>query len=192
MPPARSLRRSLGALALGLVVLLTAACSDADRDATASTTTASPPASSKTTTVDSVTTTSGATSDTEPDGTTASVPTPTDAISVAVYWTRPADTARPIDIPAYHDPAGGPYPYVLYGSVTNAGGATIERPRVAVDWYADGTSIHQTTVDVVDPQGQPLDELAAGASADLVVVVADSPVAVQLADAQPSFGLAAS
>jgi len=93
-------------------------------------------------------------------------------------------------MPAYQDPAGGPYPYVLYGSVTNQGAKALSEPRVIVDWYADGTSVHQATARVVDPQGLPLSALDPGASADLVVVVDDEAAATPLPDAQPSFGLA--
>jgi archaellum component FlaG (FlaF/FlaG flagellin family) len=91
---------------------------------------------------------------------------------------------------AYSDPDGGPYPYVLYGSVSNQGAKTISQPRVIVDWSVDGTSIHQATAQVLDPQGQPLASLDPGATADLIVVVDDETLATPLADAQPSFGLA--
>jgi archaellum component FlaG (FlaF/FlaG flagellin family) len=123
------------------------------------------------------------------EATTTSVPVAQDSISVAVYWNRPYGTARPIDIPGYKDNAGGPFPYVLYGSVTNVGQQSITQPQLTVDWYMDGQSIHTTTVPVRDAQGAPLGELAAGSSADVIVVVDSESIAPQLADAQPTFGL---
>jgi hypothetical protein len=136
---------------------------------------------------DSATTTSAAV-----DAST-SAPANQDAITVAVYWNRPHGTARPIDIPGYKDPDGGPYPYVLFGSVTNAGSEPIPDPQVAVDWYVEGpvpgASIHTTTAPARDPQGATLATLAPGASADLIVVVESEPIASQLPDAQPSFAL---
>ena len=80
---------------------------------------------------------------------------------------------------------------MLYGSVTNVGGKSLAHPKVTVDWYASGGSVHQATVAVLDAYGAPLDQLDPGASGDLLVVV-DPPAADQLADAQPSFGLAQS
>ena len=177
------LRFAIGVVAL---VALSAGCSSKDDDnAAESTTTASVATTSPTNTTASTETT---TSTSTPE-TTTSIPASQDAISVAVYWTRPSGTARPIDIPAYHDQPDGPYPYVLYGSVTNAGGKSIAQPKVTVDWYANGGSVHQSTVAVLDAQGVALDHLDPGASGDLLVVV-DPPAADQLADAQPSFGLA--
>jgi hypothetical protein len=173
------------AFALVALVALSTACSSKDDDNAADSTTTSVAAPSSSNTTESTETTTSATT---PE-TTTSIPAAQDAISVAVYWTRPSGTARPIDIPAYQDQPEGPYPYVLYGLVTNAGGKSLAQPKVTVDWYANGGSIHQATVSVVDAQGVALDHLDPGASGDLLVVV-DAPVADQLTEAQPSFGLA--
>jgi hypothetical protein len=174
------------AFAVVALLALAAACRSKadDRAADSTTTTATAATSSSSTTRSTETTTSTTTGET-----TTSIPAAPDVISVAVYWTRPNGTARPIDIPAYRDQPNGPYPYVLYGSVTNAGGKPLAQPKVTVDWYANGGSIHQATVSVLDAQGVALDHLDPGASGDLLVVV-DVPVADQLTDAQPSFGLA--
>ncbi len=175
------------ALAVVALVALATACSskDDDRAAESTTTTTAVAATSSSNTTGSTDTTTSATT----GETTTSIPAAQDAISVAVYWTRPSGTARPINIPAYQDQSDGPYPYVLYGSVTNVGGKPLAQPKVTVDWYANGGSIHQATVSVLDPQGVALDHLDPGAAGDLLVVV-DAPVADQLTDAQPSFGLA--
>jgi archaellum component FlaG (FlaF/FlaG flagellin family) len=167
----------------------TACSSSTDDSASSTATSAAVSTMSSSTTASTNPSAASATTSSITAETTTSVPAAQDAISVAVYWTRPSGTARPIDIPAYRDQPTGPYPYVLYGSVTNAGGRPLSNPKVTVDWSVDGASIHQATVAVLDPQGDALDHLDPGASGDLLVVV-DAPVADQLGDAQPSFGLA--
>jgi hypothetical protein len=114
---------------------------------------------------------------------------PTGDVTVAVYWTRSYGLERPIGIPGYRDPDGGPFPFVLYGSVTNVGDAPLVDPQISVDWI-DSTSsapLHTMVVRPIDPFGQPIGELAPGASADLVVVVDDEEIASQLPDAIASF-----
>jgi hypothetical protein len=178
-------RRLLFASCVVALAATVAACGSSSDDTTAGTTTSF-------TSTTSQTSSSTAPLPTVPpsSGTSVSVPQGSDAISVAVYWTRPYGTARVIDMAAYRDPEGGPYPYVLFGSVTNQGAKAISEPRVIVDWYADGVSIHQATAQVLDPQGQPLASLEPGTTADLIVVVDDETLATPLPDAQPSFGLA--
>lgn len=171
------------------LVALSPACSSNDDDNAADSTTTSIAAARPSNVTESTETTETTTSATTLE-TTTSIPAAPDAISVAVYWTRfSGGTAEPIDIPVYRDEPDKPYPYVLYGSVTNAGGKSLAQPKVTVDWYANGGSIHQLTVAVLDAHGVALDHLDPGAVGDLLVVV-DAPVADQLTDAQPSFGLA--
>ena len=117
--------------------------------------------------------------------TTASEPSAPAAISVAVYWTRPYGTPPPIDIPAYQDPPDGPFPYVLFGAVTNTGDAT--EGEIGVEWVLDGATIHTQTARMSDPQGNTMTSLAPGATADLIVVVDDEAAATQLVDAVPTF-----
>lgn len=187
MPSSRPVPVSLRVVALA-VVLFVGACGSSEHDEDTAVTTTS--ARDSTTSSVGPTTINEDTTSTSTSVSMPSTPVGSDEISVAVYWTRPAGTARPIDIPAYTDPESGPFPYVLYGAVTNTGTNVISRPRVTVDWIANGTSVHRTTVAVLDANGDELDQLAPGASADLLVVVDAAPVADQLADAQPSFGLA--
>jgi len=101
-------------------------------------------------------------------------------LEVAVYWTRPAGGERR-DLGVYVDPAEGPVPYLLYGSVTNAGPVPATRPMVEVTWREDtGAVLHRVEVQPVSPTGAPMNELAPGATADLVVVVDDPSVAARL------------
>lgn len=178
-------RRPLLACAL-LFTAVAVGCTSTDGTSTsASTSSSSAPASSS------------STASTEPVDSAPSsssslpVPEPESGVTVAVYWTRPYGTARPIDIPGYRDPQGGPFPFVLYGSVTNVGDGPLAEPEIAID-FLDGTTgapIHQVVVRPVDPQGQPVAQLAAGGTADLIVVVDDEAVAVQLPDAVTTFDL---
>jgi hypothetical protein len=182
MPSARRLWFASCAVALAATLSACGSTSDAPSAGPTAPPESTPPASpASATAVPSVPPSSG---------TSVSVPQGSDAITTAVFWTRPYGAARAIDMAAYRDPDGGPYPYVLFGSVTNQGAKAISEPRVIVDWYLDGTSIHQATARVLDPQGGPLASLDPGATADLIVVVDDEGVANPLPGAQPSFGLA--
>lgn len=174
-------------LVIGLCVGASAACGSSS-DTSATTTSVAADTSTSSTTSTTAADNSSTTTSFVEDAST-SIPVVDDAITVAVYWNRPYGTARPIDIPGYTDPADGPYPYVLFGSVTNVGAHAIAQPQLTVDWYLDGRSIHTATVPVRDPQGGTLAALDAGASADVIVVVDSESDAVQLPDAQPTFGL---
>lgn len=65
-----------------------------------------------------------------------------DEISVAVYWTRPYGLERPVDVPGYADDPSGPFPFVLFGSATNAGPSPIVQPQVNATWSVDGEVVH--------------------------------------------------
>jgi hypothetical protein len=175
-------RRHLLACAL-LFTAVAVGCANTDGTSTSGTTSSSlePTSSSATASTEPVTSASSS----------SSVPRPESGVTVAVYWTRPYGTARPIDVPGYADPQGGPFPFVLYGSVTNVGDEPLAEPLIAID-FLDGTSgapIHQVVARPVDPQGQPIAQLAAGGTADLIVVVDDEAVAVRLPDAVTTFDL---
>jgi hypothetical protein len=167
-------RRILLVCALAAPVLASA-CSD--DDTVTSTTSTGRVADSATTTPD------------QPAATTTPDAAGSPEVSVAVYWTRPLGTPRPIDIPAYRDPAGGPYPFVLYGSATNDGAASVDAPVVEVEWELEGRVVHRASGQLFDPGGVPLSVLAAGESADLLVLVDDETVAAALVDATPTFAV---
>lgn len=172
--------------ALGALSIAGLGCGDDGESAEPTTTTAA-------TTIVTTPTTETSTPGTEPTTATSSDVPDTMApqeqgIAVSVYWTRPYGQARPIDIPAYRDPPGGPYPYVLYGSVTN-NGAPIDGD-IAVAWTVDGSVVHTTTVRALDPQGAPVTNLPTGAIADLLVVVDDQAIGERLVDAVATFEVA--
>lgn len=183
--------RPLLVLAAGALALVPA-CGD-DDEPVASTTSTTPAASEGTTSSAPGTTADPSGGTTTSLGTTATTSpvVPATSISTAVYWTRPAGTPRPIDVPAYRDPDGGPYPFVLYGSVTNTGDAAVDTARIRVDWVAGGATVHTSPVRVVDAAGTPIGALQPGQSADAVVVVDDEAVASGLPDAVPTFGVSA-
>jgi hypothetical protein len=168
--------------ALG-AALLVPACSD-NGDVAAPTTTSTSATSST-----AAPATSSTTDTTSGSSTSSSQPSDTDAISVAVYWTRPYGMPPPIDVPGYQDPPSGPFPYVLYGSVTNTGAAIVGEVDVA--WVLDGATVHSQSVGLRDPQTSAPTTLAPGATADLIVVVDDEAAAAQLADAVPTFEVGA-
>jgi hypothetical protein len=205
---------ALGALTLALllaVALVLGACGDDgdDRAATtaATTSTAGTGAARPTGTApDAVTTGTAApeepdappaTTDAGPpttsaDGTAPPAPptapepsAPADA-AVALYWTRPYADTRPVQLPFHRDPATGPLPYLLYGSMTNTGATAIASPTVVVTWRdAGGAVVHEAVAAAIDPLGVPLASLEPGASADVLVVVADPAVGPALATATP-------
>ncbi len=85
----------------------------------------------------------------------SSVPGPVapDADLVAqVFWVRAPGDDRVIDIPGYQDPTSGPLPLVVYGSVTNNGSRTVDRPTVTAAWLdAGGGTVATFSAAVVRP-----------------------------------------
>jgi hypothetical protein len=122
----------------------------------------------------------------------ADVPTPTtqqeSAVEVefSVYWSRPSGQARPIDLFAYRDPEGGPYPYVLYGGITNRSDRPAGRPVLEIGWQDLGGRVQATAqARVVAPDGSDLAVLQPGANADFIVVIGDEVLGSQLSDLVP-------
>lgn len=194
----RTLRLAAALWALGLGVII-AGCADDDPATTAAGPTSTAPAAvagSPATTGTGggggggpAVTTTVVSSESAPAGGGTTTTTAADpdrpVLAVGVYWTRPAD-GDPVDLGFYTDPAAGPRPYLLYGSVTNEGAVAATRPVVEVTWR-DGTGavVHRVEVQPVSPTGQPLGELAPGAAADLLVVVDDPSMAARLAGLTP-------
>jgi hypothetical protein len=201
---------ALGGLALALtaaLVLGTAACSDDDEEATTAGSTATGPTTALPAPSATITPSvpAGPTTPAAPPGTAGPAPTdgtggttttappapppepsaPAEA-DVALYWTRPFADTRPVQLPFHTDPATGPLPYLLYGSMTNTGTSAISAPAVVVTWRDGGGGVvHEAAAAAIDPLGVPLASLAPGATADVLVVVADPTVGPSLAAATP-------
>jgi hypothetical protein len=112
----------------------------------------------------------------EPDGAIA-------GLQLAVYWSRPFGQARPLDVPGYQDPDGGPYPFVMFGAVTNVSDRDLSPPRVVIGWHDGDGQVRVTAAGrVLAPDGRDLDVLSPGATADLLVVVHDPTEGEALAD----------
>src|SRR5690606_21960490 len=47
------------------------------------------------------------------------------SLTMQLFWVRPPDDPRPLDLPGYRDPESGPRPLVVYGSATNDTGAAV-------------------------------------------------------------------
>jgi hypothetical protein len=215
--PASRRRRTGAALAaIGLSVALAAGCSSSgpndvvaagpvgtnpetpavDNPTTSGTssTTSAPRASTTTTDPDAAASTS--TSTTSPSTSATSVP-PAVAVSTSpaafpglssqIFWVRAPGDSRVIDIPGYRDPASGPLPLVIYGSVTNDGVDTAANPFVAALWEdASGTPVAGYTAPVLEPGSTTaMSALAPGQSGDVIVVVTDADAAARLATLVP-------
>jgi hypothetical protein len=189
----RLIRPLLAALATFIAVGALAACSK-DDGATPSSATAAEDAldgTGPTDGRDSSSTTSVLSSGTSPsDDEIVPVPStlaPERSLALAVYWMRPFGEPRPIDIPAHQDGAGGPFPFVLYGAVTNNTTDAVGGPGLEVVWRDGAGVAHLTTPGrLVAPDGADLGELAPGAMTDFIVVVEDESTAARLTDLQPA------
>jgi hypothetical protein len=121
-------------------------------------------------------------------------PGPSDPnLETQVFWVRVPGDDRTIDLPGYRDPASGPPPLVLYGSVTNVGTAPIINPFVTATWL-DGTGAPRAsfTTSLLAPGGtEPIAVLEGGALADVVVVITDPAQIASLADLAPELRVGA-
>ncbi len=173
-PPA--VRSALISSGIVLTLAIGAVGCSTDDDEGAATTTSiddtggSAPSTTSSTTATDTTSTTGA-------PVTATSGDPAAALSAVVYWARPYGAPERIDLPAYTDAPGVEHPYVLYGSISNAGPGDASAPMVRATWRgADGEVVATATGRVVDPFGADLGALAVGATADFIVVVDDPTV----------------
>jgi len=134
-----------------------------------------------------VSTTSSTTSSSPTSSTTALVTAssvvlrPHPELAVSVYWTRAYGDPRRVSVDGYTDPSAGPLPYVLFGSVSNAGSSTVTAPAVTFSFPPSTASY---AARIVTPSGGDVADLAPGATADVLLVVAD-PSAAALSDLTP-------
>ncbi len=106
-------------------------------------------------------------------------------LEVAVYWTRAAGDPEPVDLYLYRD-AEGARPQLLFAGVTNRGDVAVPRPRLVVAWIdAAGVVAAVGRAPVVAPDASPLTELAPGAAADSMVVVAEPIPGGSMSDLVP-------
>jgi hypothetical protein len=106
-------------------------------------------------------------------------------LELATWWDRGADDPEPVDFYLYRDDVTEPLPYLLFGAVTNHGGADLASPMVVAAWMdADGRVVAVAQTDAItDPvAGVGGAALAPGASADFLFVLDERPAAVDVAD----------
>lgn len=107
----------------------------------------------------------------------AAEPTPTapPALDVAAFWERPAGQARPLDVPGFRDDPVGPFPHVLYGSVTAVGPAAVADPGVVGAWIgAQGAVLAVAAAPALRPgTAEPASSAEPGVALDAVLVVRD-------------------
>jgi hypothetical protein len=92
------------------------------------------------------------------------------------YWELPAGLRDPVVNHLYAEAGPGPHPDVLFGAVTNVGSATAAVTVVTVWLDESGGVAALGTTPVVDPGGNALARLDAGASADALLAIVDAPV----------------
>jgi hypothetical protein len=121
------------------------------------------------------------------------------------FWVRGFDDPRPVDSYAFRD-SPGRHPYVALASVTNVSGVIATDVRVSVTWTSDDGAVTRAAATVLKPAASadldrgPLTDraghvsgstravsLAAGASADVLVVVDRASVAAHLDALTPSW-----
>jgi hypothetical protein len=91
-------------------------------------------------------------------------------VELDVYWTRAPGDPRRIDTVLHHDPAAGPVPLVVFGSVVNRGSATLERPAAVVAWLdGAGRVVAVQRSDGRDATGGAVGTLPPGSGADFLV-----------------------
>jgi len=107
-------------------------------------------------------------------------------LTAATYWTRPYGDGHRLDLPAYRDPAAGPTPFALYGSLANGGAGPVASPTLVLAWIGtDGRVVAVAAGAAVDAGGGPVASLAPGASADVLVLVGDPVAGPALTDLVP-------
>ena len=216
--PGSAARRRVGAAALALGALVgAAACSSSDDVvATGPSTSGNPesPAADNPTTTTTVATsgpgttiavptapttapgpaasTSTSVTSVPPASSVPDPPAPSADLVAQLFWVRAPSDPRVIDIPGYVDPATGPKPLVVYGSVTNNGTTTVSQPYVTASWVdGSGTVVATFSADVVLPGSTTAAAtLAPGASGDVIIVVTDAAMAERLADLVPELAAA--
>lgn len=94
------------------------------------------------------------------------------SLGLNVFWTRPAG-GEAVDVTGYADAGGAGSPMVVYAGVTNTSDAPVRSPGVVAAWVdGRGKVLAVVAAPVLAPGStDPLDELAPGASADVVLVV---------------------
>jgi hypothetical protein len=113
---------------------------------------------------------------------TPGVPDGTVTLDVQVFWVRPPQEERGIDLPGYRDPADGTRPLVVYGSATNNQARVVTDPTVRATWVDQhGTPIASFRTAVLRADSTtPASSLAPGESGDVIIVVTDPALATQL------------
>jgi hypothetical protein len=103
-------------------------------------------------------------------------------LETQLFWVRPPQEDRAIDIPGYRDPADGTRPLVVYGSVRNAGDRTVSDPTVLATWVDEGGApVGSFSAPVLRADSTtPASTLSPGASGDVIIVVTDPAIAARL------------
>lgn len=93
---------------------------------------------------------------------------------ISTYWTEPAgERTERIEVADHVDPATGPAPHLVFGSVAGVEGAELDDPAVTAAWIAeDGRVLHVVGAEVVElGTGDPRESLEEGQLGDFVLVL---------------------
>lgn len=104
------------------------------------------------------------------------------ALDAQIYWVRPPQEDRTIDLPGYVDPADGSRPLVLYGSATNTTGRPVSDPTARATWVDQaGAPVASFRAPVLRAGStSPATTLGPGESGDIIIVVTDPATAARL------------
>lgn len=116
----------------------------------------------------------------------AGAPTGTRDLQLATYWTRPTGAGRRVDMYLHQDPATGPLPHLVFGSVAGVGSSPAGRPTVTLAWLdAGGRVVAVASSPVSGPDGAPVAAVGPGEAADFLVEVTDPATSAQVASLTP-------
>ena len=108
------------------------------------------------------------------------------SLTMQLFWVRPPDDPRVLDLPGYRDPGSGPKPLVVYGSASNDTAEPVDDPTAVVVFLdAAGQPVATFATEVLLPGStDPAATLAPGGSGDVIFVIEGS-MATTLADLTP-------
>jgi len=92
-------------------------------------------------------------------------------VELRTFWTRAPDDPRRVEVGTYRDPESAPFPFLLFGSLTNLATEDLGRPSVWLAWFdAEGRVAAVQHVVGTDNRG-PVSAMPVGVSADFLAVL---------------------
>lgn len=99
-------------------------------------------------------------------------PAGTRDLELTTYFAEPAGTREALDLYLYQETGRGPFPFVLYGSITDGADVDAVQPTVVAAWLDDDGRVRAVAESAaVDPDGRPSQTLAPGELSDFLLTV---------------------